>query len=686
MTLKDLAKDTKKIEEYISSVHSGGTSDIDKHKLQIALDDEQVKKNYTVMLFFSANTFIQCGADSDLIFKRLFSLIKSIYSQTPLNVENAQAVIRQSLLLDENSIKENVSILRQHGLIYPLFYDMFLMLHGEDSKAMDSLINLSKKEIFELSDFVETICREPDFEKRISNFEDIVVQKESQKADEKYRSELAKLEKENDGKSDKIRYANLYNFHQNYNDTSSMVKYADILYKIYKGKNNVDDAILWLKRATIHDNSPERRQQLRELFRIKCPNNVKDPDRFPYEKVYEELNTSEALDELNAYDRDKAEAAIKPTAPPPPKYESEYESKTMSASNNDNSGCGCLLIIALIILGVVGYFFIFSDSSEEEQTQTIVEETTDKESAHVDTTSAHDYTKTQKTELSLGGLDIGVSHKQVHDILGKEKSKEEKNNRTILKYDHIDVELQNDNVCSLISNTADALTLRGIHQGSSLQDVIKTYGEASSSFKYDNLIINEYKYTSLDNRQGILRFAIKPENNTVEYISVRFSDELKNDNNDVNDPSSSFSFTPSLNAQGTQSTKNTKPAISEDDIAKAEKRLNYFFRHLTMSDSDAYKVLSSNEQKRIGNISKFHSVYPVLNTINIKSISVDSVNQDSILFSYSIETSRHQFVKGRNRAKTIHQALSGKVQMVKEFGEWCVNNDESNVTAERIED
>ena len=81
-------------------------------------------------------------------------------------------------------------------------------------------------------------------------------------------------------------------------------------------------------------------------------------------------------------------------------------------------------------------------------------------------------------------------------------------------------------VTSLVSDGNTSSTKRGIHEGSSLQEVIKAYGDSETKFKYEDLELYEYDAKSLAGREGILRFAINSKGQ-VEYISVRIPQENK---------------------------------------------------------------------------------------------------------------------------------------------------------------
>ncbi|MBR3722950.1 MAG: hypothetical protein IKN12_09320, partial [Selenomonadaceae bacterium] len=69
-------------------------------------------------------------------------------------------------------------------------------------------------------------------------------------------------------------------------------------------------------------------------------------------------------------------------------------------------------------------------------------------------------------------------------------------------------------------------TPRGIHAGSSLNEVLVKYGQNYILSAYDNLDLYEYKLQDENNRPHILRFAVKQGDSTVKYISIRYTEWL----------------------------------------------------------------------------------------------------------------------------------------------------------------
>ncbi len=126
-----------------------------------------------------------------------------------------------------------------------------------------------------------------------------------------------------------------------------------------------------------------------------------------------------------------------------------------------------------------------------------------------------------KTDLSLGGLDLGMTVEQMHKLMGKELSKKTRDGMTVYQYPDIEIGSHGNIITSLVSENGMVKTKRGVKQGDSLSVVQKYYGTDAMETEYEDMILYEYNSKDLDGRPGILRFAIKRGTNKVNYISVR---------------------------------------------------------------------------------------------------------------------------------------------------------------------
>ena len=136
-----------------------------------------------------------------------------------------------------------------------------------------------------------------------------------------------------------------------------------------------------------------------------------------------------------------------------------------------------------------------------------------------------DGSREMQTDLSLGGMDLGMTVAQMHETLGQEISTKQKDGMVFYQYPTVEVGTRGDIVTSLVSETDSAVTKRGLHQGSSLSEVKNTYGTDYMKSEYGGKDLYEYRYTDLQGQTGILRFAVVQGTDTVNYISIRRTTE-----------------------------------------------------------------------------------------------------------------------------------------------------------------
>ena len=124
-------------------------------------------------------------------------------------------------------------------------------------------------------------------------------------------------------------------------------------------------------------------------------------------------------------------------------------------------------------------------------------------------------------ELSFGLISIGMSQTAMITILIPTNVKRD-GSFTRYQVDDMEAVTQNDTVVALVSNSSKVMTKREIRQGDSLQKVLQAYGTPNFESDYNGSKLYEYKFVSSNNRNCLLRFAIK--NQKVEYISMRVID------------------------------------------------------------------------------------------------------------------------------------------------------------------
>lgn len=125
-------------------------------------------------------------------------------------------------------------------------------------------------------------------------------------------------------------------------------------------------------------------------------------------------------------------------------------------------------------------------------------------------------------DLSLGVLTIDDPEEKVRQALGEPLDKKVEDYGTRLKFDTLEVVLRNGKVSALVSQTSAVSTPRGIHDGSPAQKIFDEYGTDYEKSSYENTTLYEYTITSKNGTPCWLRFAVRDEENRVDYISIRF--------------------------------------------------------------------------------------------------------------------------------------------------------------------
>ena len=125
-------------------------------------------------------------------------------------------------------------------------------------------------------------------------------------------------------------------------------------------------------------------------------------------------------------------------------------------------------------------------------------------------------------DLSMGALTIGDSADKVYKILGQPKTTRQGiQGRIYLEYEDIEVILYQGKIFTMISQTPKFSTPRGIHEGSTIEDVFREYGNDYKLSHYDNEELYEYFINSVDGSPCWLRFAVLNSDVKVYYISIR---------------------------------------------------------------------------------------------------------------------------------------------------------------------
>ena len=83
--------------------------------------------------------------------------------------------------------------------------------------------------------------------------------------------------------------------------------------------------------------------------------------------------------------------------------------------------------------------------------------------------------------------------------------------------------LAGNSIVGLVSYADEIQTEHGLHQGSTLDEVLNAYGRRAAVYEDNGLTLYEYPSVSTQGNLAVMRFAVK--DNAVEYISLRLANE-----------------------------------------------------------------------------------------------------------------------------------------------------------------
>lgn len=363
-------------------------------------------------------------------------------------------------------------------------------------------------------------------------------------------------------------------------------------------------------------------------------------------------------DDTNSANLD-ATQIVPPVAPPPtpePQQAPPFNTQPQQPNNYTNyppqqqkkstskyimGGIIGVLLVLVIVFGVKAM-----QNNKETSMPVISSSTTSDMSSSSDTKQA----PTAQSDLSLGGVDLGDSIDDFHNILGLEDITKQKGNYMFYYYANIQVGVKDGVVDALVSKGSDVETKRGIHQGSSAQDVFDKYGKDYMKFTYDGLTMYEYTFQSIDGRSGLLRFAING-NNQVQYISVRIPDDSSNNSN------------------------------NEASAQEAISTLNSYYGAISNHNmSAAYNLLSADMQKHMGTIDAYSKGYQDTLSSMASDVKVTSNSGDEIALTYTL-TSRDRYNGGDVKV----QKFDCTALLSKKTGSWHITNLSAKKIGENIE-
>lgn len=274
---------------------------------------------------------------------------------------------------------------------------------------------------------------------------------------------------------------------------------------------------------------------------------------------------------------------------------------------------------------------------------------------------ATEIAKEAKTDLSLGGLDLGDKKSDIEKAkLGKENDTKEESGLVFHYYDDVQVATDGDEVVGLKSVSDRLATKRGIHQGDSLADVKKAYGsDFQKSAGEDGMTYYEYAFQTDAGEEGLLRFAIRNSDQKVGYISARLTRYEKA----KAQPNTQQAAAPAADARG------------------AQVALNNFYNAISHKDySGAWQMMTPEQQKRMGDYDSFRQGYSTTLSSEARNVTIASAAPDKVVLTYRL-LARDRMPGGKVKA----QVFDCSATMVPSGGTWKLLYTEAKQVSSRVE-
>jgi len=293
---------------------------------------------------------------------------------------------------------------------------------------------------------------------------------------------------------------------------------------------------------------------------------------------------------------------------------------------------GAVLILLLVFFGIK----YSSNSNEAKQTNSQPGAATSQQS-------------NVKTDLSLGGLELGLSIDDMRKLLGKEKESKAMDTPgyTRYYYDDIWVVVHDGKISALESNSSKVVTKRGMAQGSKISDVINAYGQASATSEYGGKDLYEYYYKSIDGTDGILRFAVNKGSDVVDYITIRENENKKKSSTTQSDAVNTF--------------VRYHQAISQHQLGAA------------------FAMLTQNMQRQMGSYESYNSGFVNTLTSEVTSTTVTASSPTSVSINYDLKA------RDRSGGAVYVQYFRGQATLVNIGGKWYIDNMSSSKTGDHYE-
>ena len=452
----------------------------------------------------------------------------------------------------------------------------------------------------------------------------------------------------------------------------------------------------------------------------------------------ESTNVSEILTQIKTTQSIQEAQSVKPV-PPKPSQSPSISSNTLPQSAKHKN-----LLIGLACVAILTLFFIAGkNSNQSTPVPSQSSEATDVQQNQPSSLPAEDTAYLNaRTDLSLNGIDLGISISEAEKILGRPKRIEKVDGNDRYIYDNkFYITVIDGKVNAFVTENPKFKTLRGIHVGSTYGEVVDKYGTDSKDTQAEGLTLREYPFYSLDGKYSLLRFAIN-NSGIVEYISIRIIEAPSLGIHWIKDADGIYLWNPepqegeritwsggfvqdgaykfaegkgvvtwyNKNGEVVQidegpfkhgqrngrfthkflrsgktvyTTWNNGEEVTESNSGSkngAEQAFRNYHRAITNGNyREAYNTLSIAQRQRVGDFNSYVKGFSNTISSEVTDMRLVSSDEDSVTFDYTIT------VRDRYQGRVKVMTFRGQVTMAKDKGRWYVRYAKSSKTNEWYE-
>lgn len=249
-----------------------------------------------------------------------------------------------------------------------------------------------------------------------------------------------------------------------------------------------------------------------------------------------------------------------------------------------------------------------------------------------------------ETEISLNGIDAGIDSNKLQEKLGQPNSRENMGDYEIYSYDNLKVEVRDNKVYALMTDSPGVKTVAGVQVGSSFDDLVSRHGSDFNK-RFDKMMIYEYPKLALNGQPGVLIFSVDGSQDRVVNIVARLKDS---------------------------------GAVFGPEAEQAKLALHRFLNAIARGESEirkAYKNMLTGYYQASVNEEVFVKMNEQFSSLDFnENLEVVSAKPNSVILKFNAGSRIRQEPSG-----TLYTPWTGEVEMVNEADHWKINS----VKAER---